>query len=85
MNLKNPDIGQNTPLFPEDQKMLLVDMGTENSNTFGGQAGNLCMGSSEWNTTWAIESESSGKFRPQQKTCNLKNEKPGSGPSKIPR
>lgn len=51
MNLKNPDIGQNTPLFPEDQKILLVNMGTENSNTFGGQAGNLRMGSSEWKTT----------------------------------
>jgi len=27
MNLKNPDIGQNTPLSPEDQTILLVNVG----------------------------------------------------------
>lgn len=41
MNLRNSDMGQNTPLSPEDQTLLLVNVGIPKSNTFRGQAGNL--------------------------------------------
>lgn len=34
MDLKKPDLGQNTPFFPDDGTLLVVNMVIENLNTF---------------------------------------------------
>lgn len=84
MNSKNSDMGQDTLVSPEDQTVLLVNVGTTNSSTFRGQAGYLYMWSSWWKMTWTVESNRSGEFKHQLNTFHIKMEKAGGGPRKIP-